>query len=312
MCWCWPSFGNSANSSKKRSKPKRTDKTSEKRSSDTSFPEVVVVTVTQPDSHAPREKRRHRETSKPSEKPKARESQSQRLQGNSRPRESRGAGGTNRRRGNSTIRESQRPSLQVDVPNRWYRTVEAASSLDNSSTEMLLNPRPERSRHHRQRHPTRNSTSTLRGRGAKRDPPSRSKSKKHSDKETKGHKYAQLSSPPKTPPRRERAQHQQPSPRHHQSRQSHSRTPNTTARRIPDRRFAVLAATNQALEDIRREAFTYPSPPPRRGRVQQYQGIPVETSTIPFHWDCISNSYQPTVSQASQGSSSGHRRRSRR
>jgi hypothetical protein len=72
----------------------------------------------------------------------------------------------------------------------------------------------------------------------------------------------------------------------------------------------VLAATNAALEDIRREAFTYPSPPPRTGRVQRYQGVAVESNTIPWTWDCVSSSYQPTV--VSEERTEGGRRRRRR
>jgi hypothetical protein len=110
----------------------------------------------------------------------------------------------------------------------------------------------------------------------------------------------------------------QPQSRHHRSRQqqrqptssrqARSRTPNTAARRTPDRRFAVRAATNQVLEDLRREAFAQPSPPPRRERLRRYQGVVIPTSQIPFNWDCVSSS------QASNGygESSTHRRRSRR
>ncbi|EAT92449.2 hypothetical protein SNOG_00954 [Parastagonospora nodorum SN15] len=48
-------------------------------------------------------------------------------------------------------RDSYRPSLNVQVPDMWHRSVEPGST--NSSQEALLNPRPHRSTHQRQRHP---------------------------------------------------------------------------------------------------------------------------------------------------------------
>ncbi|KAF2786844.1 hypothetical protein K505DRAFT_259007 [Melanomma pulvis-pyrius CBS 109.77] len=234
-------------------------------------------------------------------------------------------------------------NVQVQVPNMWHRTVEPDSA--NSSQETLLNPRPHRSPHQRQAHPKRTSQTTLRGRGAKRDPPRHSKSKKSSRHENSRGWSFFAPAPPKTPSRREHhyqtletsprshrsSRSQQPtrqyqelpeSPpsqsRHHRSRQhqrappstrtTRSRTPNTAARRAPDRRFAVLAATNQALEDLRREAFAQPSPPPRRERLQRYQGVSIPTSTIPFNWDCMTSSQ----TSAGHGESSTRPRRSRR
>jgi len=224
----------------------------------------------------------------------------------------------------------ERPALNVEVPEMWHR--EAEIDGVNDSTEMLLNPRPHRSPHERQRHPKRTSQSTLRGRGAKRDPPRKSKSKGTLRQPPRQSGWSLFLSPPpqpKTPRRSHRSQQtydssprshrsqrhhdyqqipetsyssQSQSHRHRSSRQhssqphsshhhgSRSRTPNTAARREPDRRFAVLAATNQALEEVRREAFAHPSPPPRRQRVRRYQGVTVPTSTIPFDWDCVSSS----------------------
>ncbi|OCL10366.1 hypothetical protein AOQ84DRAFT_218594 [Glonium stellatum] len=239
--------------------------------------------------------------------------------------------------------ETPRPKIRVEVPDRWYRTVEA----ETSSAEMLLNPKPERARQNRQRHPRRSSTTTLRGRGAKRDPPSDRKSsnqsKMRSGRGIKRQEWMCIPTPPVTPPQQQhhyqhqsqsqpqqnqhyqyqsqhqsqhqhqhqqqhqsqhRYQQQSHSQSHHQShhqsqhqhhhhrpRQARQRPPNSAARRVPDRRFAVLAATNQALEDIRREAFTS-SPAPRR--VWRYQGVAVETAEIPFHWDCVSNQSSTT------------------
>lgn len=234
-------------------------------------------------------------------------------------------------------------TLSVQVPNMWHRSVDPNST--NSSQETLLNPRPHRSPHQRQAHPKRTSQTTLRGRGAKRDPPRHSKSKKSSRHEGSRGWSLFAPSPPKTPSRREHhnqtlassprshrsTRYQQPtrqdqetpepSPsqnRHHRSRQhqrqspstrtTRSRTPNMAARRVPDRRFAVLAATNQALEDLRREAFAQPSPPPRRERLQRYQGVAIPTSSIPFNWDCVSSSH----TSAGRGESSTRSRRSRR
>ncbi|KAF1842305.1 uncharacterized protein K460DRAFT_388986 [Cucurbitaria berberidis CBS 394.84] len=237
-------------------------------------------------------------------------------------------------------REQYRPALNVQVPDMYYRAVNPESS--NSSQEALLNPRPHRSQHTRQRHPNRTSQTTLRGRGAKRDPPRHSKSKKNLRPEPSKRWSLFAPSPPKTPkrdhrnyqtldssPRSHRSSRQQRSPqatvtsesspsqtRHHRSRQhersapstrqARSRTPNTAARRVPDRRFAVLAATNQALENVRREAFAQPSPPPRRERLRRYEGVAIPTSTIPFNWDCVSSS------QTSAGYGHGEPSRQRR
>ena len=79
--------------------------------------------------------------------------------------------------------EQRRPALNVQVPNMWQRSVHPGSyqypTSTHSSQETLLNPRPHRSTHQRQRHPKHTSQSTLRGRGAKRDPPKNSSSKKN-------------------------------------------------------------------------------------------------------------------------------------
>ncbi|KAI4912226.1 uncharacterized protein J4E92_010077 [Alternaria infectoria] len=200
-------------------------------------------------------------------------------------------------------RERRRSTLDVEVPQVYRRAAEPSSV--NSSQEALLNPRPHRSQHRRRQHPKQTSQSTLRGRGAKRDPVRHSKSKKNVRPEPSRGWSLFAPSPPKTPKREHRSyqtldssprsnrssrQHRsstasQTSPessrsqnRHHRSRQheqsassprqARSRTPNTTARRVPDRRFAVLAATNQALEEVRQEAFAQPSPPPRRERLR--------------------------------------------
>lgn len=243
-------------------------------------------------------------------------------------------------------REQYRPALNVQVPEMYHRTVHAESAT--SSHEALLNPRPHRSQHTRQRHPKRTSQTTLRGRGAKRDPPRHSKSKKNLRPEPSRGWSLFTPSPPKTPKREHRhyqaldssprshrssRQHRstetsQASPestrtqstRHHRSRQherqasssrhERSRTPNTAARRMPDRRFAVLAATNQALETVRREAFAQPSPPPRRERLRRYEGVTVPTSQIPFNWDCVSSSQ--TSAGHGIGESSSRQRRLRR
>ncbi|KAF1829842.1 hypothetical protein BDW02DRAFT_509012, partial [Decorospora gaudefroyi] len=253
-------------------------------------------------------------------------------------------------------REQYRPALNLQVPQMYHRAVDAESV--NSSQEALLNPRPHRSQHHRRRHPKQTSQSTLRGRGAKRDPPRNSKSKKNMRPEpSRGWSFF-APSPPKTPKREHRnyqtldssprshrssRQHRsaattttsQASPessrstRHHRSsrqpeqssapsaRQARSRTPNTAARRVPDRRFAVLAATNQALEEVRQEAFAQPSPPPRRERLRRYEGVVIPTSQIPFNWDCVSSSQTSAGQQgnhghAAAGPSSARPRRSRR
>lgn len=241
-------------------------------------------------------------------------------------------------------RESYRPSLNVQVPEMWHRSVDQGST--NSSQEALLNPRPHRSTHQRQRHPKQTSQTTLRGRGAKRDPPRKSKSKKNLRPEpSRGWSFF-APSPPKTPrrehrnyqtldssPRSHRSSRQHRSPqstsdssrsqprrrtsRQHErsppsSRQARSRTPNTAARRVPDRRFAVLAATNQALENVRREAFAQPSPPPRRERLRRYEGVTIPSSQIPFSWDCVSSSQTSAGYGTTAGEPSGRQRRSRR
>lgn len=243
--------------------------------------------------------------------------------------------------------EQRRPALNVQVPNMWQRSVPLGGSpypaSTHSSQETLLNPRPHRSTHQRQRHPKHTSQSTLRGRGAKRDPPKNSNSKKNIRPEpSRGWSFF-APSPPKATSRRNyqtfdasapthRFGHQHRSTqqynvapgssssqprrqrsRHHEqqapsARTARSRTPNTTARRVPDRRFAVLAATNQALETVRRDAFAQPSPPPRRERLRRYEGVTIPTSQMPFNWDCVSSS------QASGGhrESGSRHRRSRR
>ncbi|CAE7208249.1 hypothetical protein PTNB73_07593 [Pyrenophora teres f. teres] len=246
-------------------------------------------------------------------------------------------------------RERYRPAQHMQVPQTYHRSAEPATV--NSSQETLLNPRPHRSQHHRRHHPNQTSQSTLRGRGAKRDPPRHSKSKKNIRPEPSRGWSLFAPSPPKTPkrvsrsyntldasPRSHRSSRQphsaspsQPSPDstpshtrhpHHRSRQhqpsapsarqARSRTPNTTARRVPDRRFAVLAATNQALEEVRQEAFAAPSPPPRRERLRRYEGIAIPTSQIPFNWDCVSSSQTSAGHGDRNGESSTRQRRSRR
>jgi len=244
-------------------------------------------------------------------------------------------------------RERYRPAQHVQVPQAYHRSVEPASV--NSSQETLLNPRPHRSQHHRRRHPKQTSQGTLRGRGAKRDPPRHSKSKKSIRPEPSRGWSLFAPSPPKTPKRESRtyntldsslrshrssrqphsATPSQASPestrsytRHHRSRQhqpsapstrqARSRTPNTAARRVPDRRFAVLAATNQALEEVRQEAFAAPSPPPRRERLRRYEGVAIPTSQIPFNWDCVSSSQTSAGHGDRNGESSSRQRRSRR
>lgn len=238
-------------------------------------------------------------------------------------------------------REHYRPNSDPQPPIKRYRSEE--TGIKGSSQEMLLNPRPHRNQHDRQRHSKHTSQSTLRGRGAKRDPPRHSKSKKNLKPEPSRWSFFS-SSPPKTPsrrnyqtldtssrdhrsPRQHRSNHNQESPESfrshnrthrssqherqaHSSRQTHSRTPNTTALRVPDRRFAVLAATNQALEDVRREAFAQasPPPPPRRERLRRYEGVTLPTSQIPFNWDCVSSSQ----TSAGHGDVGTRPRRSRR
>ncbi|KAF2632674.1 hypothetical protein BU25DRAFT_80180 [Macroventuria anomochaeta] len=243
--------------------------------------------------------------------------------------------------------EQHRPALNIQVPAMWQRSVYPGGvyypGSTHSSQETLLNPRPHRSTHQRQRHPKHSSQGTLRGRGAKRDPPRNSKSKKSLRPDpSRGWSFF-APSPPKTPsrrtyqtldasPRSHRPSRQQRSTqqhdtgstsmpsqsRHHRSRQyeqqtpavrsARSRTPNTAARRVPDRRFAVLAATNQALETVRRDAFAQPSPPPRRERLRRYEGVTIPTSQMPFNWDCVSSSQ----ASGGYGDSTSRHRRSRR
>ncbi|KAF2643380.1 hypothetical protein P280DRAFT_251496 [Massarina eburnea CBS 473.64] len=219
-------------------------------------------------------------------------------------------------------RAQYRTPMHVEVPDVCYRSVDA-----NSSQETLLNPRRPRSQQHKQKHA---SQHTLRGHGkrvnsknVRENPggwslfaPSSPKTAKRRD-----HRHYQtLDSSPRS--QRSHRQHHstydQDSPessrpqRHHRSRQHQNgthrqATPNTSARRDPDRRFAVLAATNTALEDLRREAFAQSSPPPRRERLRRYQGVTIPASSVPYSWDCVS-------SQTSNGAgyadpSSRHRRR---
>ncbi|KAF2192388.1 hypothetical protein K469DRAFT_554788 [Zopfia rhizophila CBS 207.26] len=330
MCWCFP-FGLS-NTKKRKSTSSGEKKRRERPATDPLHGTgVAVVTEVQEKrrSKGSPQKRKSRETVTPRSPRREREEY--------RPRQE------YRYRNEYRSREQYRPALDVQVPNMWYRSVEPEST--NSSQEMLLNPRPHRSPHHRQRHPKRTSQTTLRGRGAKRDPPRHSKSKKSLRQESPRLGWSFFAPPPpKTPSRRERHYQTFDSsprshrlPRHHHStyqyqeipessqsqhrhrsrqhqrlppstRQARSRTPNTAARRTPDRRFAVLAATNQALEELRREAFAHPSPPPRRERVQRYQGVAIPTSSIPFNWDCVSSSQ----TSAGYGESSTRPRRGRR
>jgi hypothetical protein len=245
-------------------------------------------------------------------------------------------------------REHYRSALNLEVPHTYH--VSFAPESVNSSQETLLNPRPHRSQHHRRRHPTQSSQGTLRGRGAKRDPPRHSKSKKNIRSEpSRGWSFFAASPPPRTPkresrsyqtldssprshrssrhyhssttsqtsPESSRSQNRQHRPRRQEqsttsSRQTRSRTPNTTVRRVPDRRFAVLAATNQALEEVRQEAFAQPSPPPRRARLHRYEGVAIPTSQIPFNWDCMSTSHTSSGRSHGNGESSSRPRRSRR
>jgi hypothetical protein len=314
MCWCF-SFGLSS-----KKKPQVSSSREKKRRDAPDEPlhgrgKVVVADVT--------EKRRSSETHR---KRRSAESTS--------PRSSRREREEHRPRSQQYYddayqsRESYKPSLNVQVPEMWHRSVEPGST--NSSQEALLNPRPHRSTHQRQRHPKRTSQTTLRGRGAKRDPPRNSKSKKNLRPEPSRGWSLFAPSPPKTPKREHRnyqtldsSPRSHRSSRHHRSpqspsdattpssrsrrrssrqhepdapssRQVHSRTPNTAVPRVPDRRFAVLAATNQALEHVRREAFAQPSPPPRRDRLRRYEGVTIPANQIPFSWDCMSSSQNST------------------
>lgn len=331
MCWCFP-FGTS-NKKKRNSTSSSEKKRRERPAADPLHGNGVPIVA------EVQEKRRSRETPR-----KKRSKETVTTRSPRREREEPHSRQDYQYRDTYSSRDQYRPALNMQVPNMWYRSVDAEST--NSSQEMLLNPRPHRSQHHRQRHPKRTSQTTLRGRGAKRDPPRHSKSKKNIRNESSRQGWSFFSpSPPKTPSRRDRnyqtldssprshrssQQHRstyqyqeipessQPQPRHYRSRQhqrqppisrqARSRTPNTAARRTPDRRFAVLAATNQALEDLRREAFAQPSPPPRRERVQRYQGVTIPTSSIPFNWDCVSSSQ----TSAGHAEPSTQRRRSRR
>lgn len=330
MCWCF-NFGFS--SKKKRQNPPWTEK---KRTDELDEPlhgkgKAVVAEVS--------EKRRSSETHR---KRKSRESTSPRS--SRREKEEHGPK-LQQYHGNAyQNREAHRPSMNVQVPSMWHRPVGPGST--NSSQEALLNPRPHRSTHQRQRHPKRTSQTTLRGRGAKRDPPRPSKSRKNLRPEPSRGWLLFAPSPPKTPKReprncptldhsprsnRESRQHRSPqsmsdSPTSHNrrrslrqherdassSRQARSRTPNTAARRVPDRRFAVLAATNQALENVRREAFAQPSPPPRRDRLRRYEGVTIPANQIPFSWDCVSSSQTSAGYGTTSGEPSHRQRRSRR
>lgn len=309
MCWCFP-FG--ALAPKKR-KPPPVEERKRRRERQPVDPlrgdGVAVVGEVQ---EKPKSSSSRSERSEKRSPPRSTRSRTSTQQSPRREREERRPRQEPRYHDARRSREtSTRPPLNVQVPEMWYRTTEPEGG--NSSTEMLLNPRPHRSPHERQRHPKRTSQSTLRGRGAKRDPPAKKKSKKNIRQEAPI--WSIFSSPPPKTPRRERTyqtfdtsprshrssrthEYQQipeSQPRHRSSRQqssSHhtrSRTPNTAARREPDRRFAMRAATNQALEELRREAFAHPSPPPRRQRVRRYQGVAIPTSTIPFNWDCVSS-----------------------
>lgn len=342
MCWCFP-FGLS-NTQKRKASSASEKKRRERPPAPQSLhgngvPVVADVQEKRRSKEAPR-KRKSKETIPPRSPRREREDR--------RPRQDRTHQDYARQdyhyQDAYRSREQYRPALNVQVPNMWHRSVDPDEV--NSSQEMLLNPRPHRSPHHRQRHPKRTSQTTLRGRGAKRDPPKHSKSKKNMRAESSRQPWSFFSpTPPKTPSRSSRhyqtldsspRAHRSPrshystsqyqdtpeslhsQSRHHRSRQqqrqptssrqARSRTPNTAARRTPDRRFAVRAATNQVLEDLRREAFAQPSPPPRRERLRRYQGVVIPTSQIPFNWDCVSSSQTSN----GYGESSTHRRRSRR
>lgn len=211
----------------------------------------------------------------------------------------------------------------------WHRR--AASTSSNSSEDMLLNPRPERptANDGRHRHAKHTSQSTLRGRGAKRQrttdsrtdhytasrsSPQTPRKKTHSGTplhhraSSHAHYHALPSEPPQPSPSRSRRHHQHPQSSH----QHASARANIAARRDPtdDRRFAVLAATNTALEHFRREAFAQPSPPPPP-RLRRYQGVQIPASSVPFAWDCISSQPQSSV-RGGEGSGQQRRRRRRR
>jgi len=230
--------------------------------------------------------------------------------------------------------DEYQPALNAAWPEMYSRSVVQTKSA-SSSQETLLNPRPHRSQCTRQRHPERTSQTTLRGRGAKRVPLRPSKSKNLRPEPSRGwslfapsppmpkrqrsHRDYQgleasprihLSSrarhstttPSQTSPESSRSQAHNPSLHRQEqqfpaSRPARSHIPNTATRRAPDRRFAVLAATNQALENVRREAFAQPSPPPRRERLRRYEGVSVPTNRIPFNWDCVSSSRNSAIQQ---------------
>ncbi|KAH8727007.1 hypothetical protein GQ44DRAFT_613064 [Phaeosphaeriaceae sp. PMI808] len=330
MCWCF-SFGLS--SSKKRhtssSDAKKKKKVPDEPLHGKGRPVVAKVSEKRRSSDT-QKKRRSGDSTTPRSPRRDKDEQ--------RPRSQHHRDITNQNHG------TYRPALNVQVPDMWHRSVDPGST--HSSQEALLNPRPHRSQHQRQRHPKRTSQTTLRGRGAKRDPPRHSKSKKNIRPEPSRGWSLFAPSPPKTPRRdhrnydtldsspgshRSSRQHRSPQPhsesmrsqnrhrssRQHEretptSRQARSRTPNTGARRLPDRRFAVLAATNQALETVRREAFAQSSPPPRRERLRRYEGVTIPASQIPFSWDCVSSSQTSAGHGTSAGEPGSRHRRSRR
>ena len=196
----------------------------------------------------------------------------------------------------------------------WYRPAESSLSSDPSQ-EMLLNPRPRRTAGNtRQQHNKYTSQSTLKGRGAKRQRTTADgrDDQTHSRRIPKRSQYQTLGDDTTQTYRSAgQYQHHHPEPpgnRPMPSRRYHSHLsppmrPNTSARRDPDRRFAVLAATNTALEHLRREAFAQPSPPPRGERLRRYQGVTIPASSIPFEWDCVSSQYS-----SRHGESSGRQR----
>jgi hypothetical protein len=327
MCWCF-NFGFSSKQKHKdssSSEKKRRDKPDDALRGD-GKPVAAEVSEKRRSSETHR-KRRSGESETPRSPRREREEQ--------RPRSRRYEDDTYQRR------DDYQPSLNVQVPETRQRAAEQPSA--SSSREALLNPRPHRSQHQRQRHPKRTSQTTLRGRGAKRDPPRHSKSKKNLRPEpSRGWSFF-APSPPKTPKRSRRdystldsSPRSTRSSRHHrsphatsdssrsQTRQRTSRqherqtprarspTPNTAARRVPDRRFAVRAATNNALEEVRREAFAQPSPPPRRERIRRYEGVTIPTSQVPFNWDCMSSSQTSAGYGTTAGEPSSRTRRSRR
>ena len=196
----------------------------------------------------------------------------------------------------------------------WYRPAKSSLS-SNSSQEMLLNPRPRRTAGNaRQQHSKYTSQSTLKGRGAKRQRTTEDgrDDQVHSRRTPKRSHYQTLGEDT-THGYRSAGQYHAPeagnrpmSSRRYHSHLSPSVRPNTSARRDPDRRFAVLAATNTALEHLRREAFAQPSPPPRGDRLRRYQGVTIPASSIPFEWDCVSSQY------SSRHGESSSRQRARR